>query len=192
MLLYINANSNTDEFSTTSKIANAFVKEYAKGKEIETYRINLIDYLLPELDRDVYSENDKEITETKLKRRNKALQDFMEADVVVVAAPMWNFLYPAVLKTWIDAIVASKKTFKYTSKGPIGLAGDKKIVFIQSSGGNYDDRPEMNHGLAHFKTIMKFMGIKDIYTVIAGGTAKNREALLIEKTAEAIELARTL
>ena len=49
------------------------------------------------------------------------LDEFLEADIVVVGAPMYNFTIPSQLKAWIDRIVVSGKTFKYGAQGPEGL-----------------------------------------------------------------------
>ncbi len=50
------------------------------------------------------------------------MQRFLEADIVVIGAPMYNFSIPSTLKAWIDR----GRTFKYTENGPVGLAGGKR------------------------------------------------------------------
>lgn len=190
MLLYINSNSNVDDLSTTSQIANAFLDEYEKHHHMKIKRIDLIDYKLPELDREIRRKDDSPETHEKIQRRNEALNDFLNAEIVVIAAPIWNFSYPAVLKTWIDAIVVSNKTFKYTPEGPIGLAGEKKVLLIQTSSSKYSKRPHLNFGLNHLEYIMKFMGINHFESILAEGLSKRREEVQKEKIDEARELAR--
>ena len=56
------------------------------------------------------------------------LDEFLAADVVVIGAPMYNFSVPSQLKAWIDRIAVAGKTFRYTEKGPEGLAKGKKGI----------------------------------------------------------------
>ncbi|MDB5964180.1 MAG: FMN-dependent NADH-azoreductase, partial [Polaromonas sp.] len=50
------------------------------------------------------------------------VSQFLAADVVVVGAPMYNFTIPTQLKAWVDRVAQVNRTFKYTDKGPVGLA----------------------------------------------------------------------
>lgn len=63
------------------------------------------------------------------------LEEFLAADVVVIGAPMYNFTISSQLKAWIDRIAVAGKTFRYTENGPVGLAGDKKVVIVSTAGG---------------------------------------------------------
>lgn len=190
MLLYINASPSSDIYSTTGRIANEFLDEFKEHNNEVIKRVDLFDYDLPDIDRDIMSRDESALTQEKKHKREEALKDFMNASKVVIAAPMWNFLYPAVLKTWLDAIVVSKKTFEFTPDGPIGLIKDKKILFIQSSGSDYSKTPEMNYALNHLRAVMEFMGITEMDAILAYGTAKNRAAIELEKIQEAVELAK--
>ena len=55
------------------------------------------------------------------------LAEFLAADAVVIAAPMYNFTIPTQLKAWIDRIAVAGQTFRYTEAGPEGLCGNKKV-----------------------------------------------------------------
>eukprot|EP01031_Cornospumella_fuschlensis_P009312 gene9312-11435_t len=52
----------------------------------------------------------------------ETLEEFLAADAIVIGAPMYNFTVPTQLKAWIDRIAQTGRTFKYTDKGPVGLA----------------------------------------------------------------------
>ncbi|KAI1695418.1 flavodoxin-like fold domain-containing protein [Ditylenchus destructor] len=56
----------------------------------------------------------------------KTLAEFLAADAVVIAAPMYNFTIPTQLKAWIDRIAVAGQTFRYTEAGPEGLAATRK------------------------------------------------------------------
>jgi len=51
------------------------------------------------------------------------VDELVAADVVVLAAPMYNFGLPSSLKAWIDHIVRPGRTFSYSEKGPEGRCG---------------------------------------------------------------------
>jgi FMN-dependent NADH-azoreductase len=112
------------------------------------------------------------------------LSEFLAADVVVIGAPMFNFSIPSQLKAWIDRVVQAGRTFRYTEKGPVGLAGAKKVIVVSSRGGMYAGMPyeaAMDHQEAYLRTVLNFMGISDVSYVRAEGVAispeKKREAL---------------
>ena len=65
------------------------------------------------------------------------MDEFLDADIVVLGAPMYNFTIPSQLKAWIDRIVVAGKTFKYGPQGAEGLAGDKRVIIAISRGGFY-------------------------------------------------------
>lgn len=50
------------------------------------------------------------------------VSQFLAADVIVVGAPLYNFSVPSLLKAWIDRVAQVGRTFRYTEKGPQGLA----------------------------------------------------------------------
>jgi FMN-dependent NADH-azoreductase len=64
----------------------------------------------------------------------RVLDEFLAADVVVIGAPMYNFGIPSQLKAWIDRLAVAGKTFRYTEKGPLGLAGGKTVIVASSRG----------------------------------------------------------
>jgi len=106
-------------------------------------------------------------------RTNAAvLDEFMNADIVVVGAPMYNFAIPSVLKAWIDRISIAGKTFRYTKDGPEGLAGDKRIVIASSRGGLYAEGSAyaaMDFQETYLRAVFGFLGISDVEVVRAEG-----------------------
>ena len=107
-----------------------------------------------------------------------ALAEFLDADIVVIGAPMYNFTIPTQLKAWLDRIVIAGKTFGYTETGPIGLAHGKQVVIASSRGGLY--APGMPFEANDFqetylRAILGFIGIKDIEIIRAEGIAYGPE-----------------
>jgi len=102
------------------------------------------------------------------------LESFLAADVVIVGAPMYNFAISSQLKAWIDRIAVAGKTFRYTEKGPQGLAGGKKVFIVSSRGGFYSQGTPtafLDHQETYLKNLFGFLGVTDIEFVRAEGLA---------------------
>jgi FMN-dependent NADH-azoreductase len=105
--------------------------------------------------------------------------EFLAADVVVMGAPMYNFSIPSSLKAWIDRVAQAGRTFRYTEKGPVGLAGGKKVLIISSRGGAMSGTPAeaaLDHQEAYLKAVMGFLGITDVKVIRAEGLAFGPDA----------------
>ena len=96
-------------------------------------------------------------------------RQFAEADMIVVAAPFWDFSFPALLKCYIEAISVVGLTFRYTEKGPVGmcratgeplgLCKARKLYYVTTAGGFI---PEENCGYGYFRSLaQKLYGIAD-------------------------------
>jgi FMN-dependent NADH-azoreductase len=104
----------------------------------------------------------------------KLVSQFLAADVVVVGAPMYNFSVPSQLKAWIDRVAQAGRTFKYTEKGPQGLAGGKTVIVASTRGGVYSTNPALaglDHQESYLRTVFGFFGITDVQFVRAEGVA---------------------
>lgn len=109
----------------------------------------------------------------------RIVTEFLDSDVVVVGAPMYNFSVPSQLKAWIDRVAQAGRTFRYTENGPQGLAGGKRVVIVSSRGGRYAGQPfeaAMDHQEAYLRTVFGFFGISDVTVVRAEGVAMGPEA----------------
>ncbi len=102
------------------------------------------------------------------------VQQFLAADVIVVGAPLYNFSIPSQLKAWIDRVAQVGRTFKYTDKGPIGLAGGKTVIVASTRGGMYSTSEggrAMEHQESYLQTVFGFFGVTDVRIVRAEGLA---------------------
>lgn len=102
------------------------------------------------------------------------VSQFLAADVIVVGAPLYNLSIPSQLKSWIDRVAQVGRTFKYTDKGPQGLAGDKIVIVASTRGGIYSTSAvgqAMEHQESYLKAIFGFFGISDVRIVRAEGLA---------------------
>lgn len=109
-------------------------------------------------------------TERKRGRQKAILDQFLAADLVVIATPMWNFNAPPMLKAFIDTILVAGKTFKYTATGPVGLVTGKKAVLCIASGGVYEGAMAAYDTLTPMlKTQLGFIGVTDVSVLSAAG-----------------------
>ncbi len=112
-------------------------------------------------------------------RLNETLvREFLDADVVVIGAPMYNFSIPTQLKAWIDRVAQAGRTVRYTAAGPQGLAGGKQVIIVSGRGGRYAGEAfeaAMDHQEAYLRAVLGFFGITDVTVVRAEGVALGAE-----------------
>lgn len=93
---------------------------------------------------------------------SSVLDEFLSAETVVIGAPMYNFTLPSQLKAWLDRILVAGKTFRYTERGPEGLASGKRVIVALSRGGFYGENSPAA-GLEHLESyltgVFGFIGI---------------------------------
>jgi FMN-dependent NADH-azoreductase len=123
----------------------------------------------------------------------QVLEEFLQADIVVIGAPMYNFTISSQLKAWIDRILVAGKTFRYTERGPEGLSGGKKIIIASARGGVYAGTAlaALDFQEAYLRAVFQFIGIGEVEIVRAEGIAigpQQREAAV----AGALETAKTI
>ena len=114
----------------------------------------------------------------ELAESQTVLREFLEADTVVIGAPMYNFTLPSQLKAWIDRIVVRGQTFSYGEKGPQGLAGNKRVIIAVSRGGFYgQDQPAaaLEHLESYLRGVFGFIGVTAPEIIIAEGLQRGPE-----------------
>ena len=95
--------------------------------------------------------------------------ELAQADLLVIASPMYNFGMSSTLKSWFDHVVRVGATVRYGENGPEGLMIGKKAVVIESRGGVYSEGPgtALDGQEAHIRTLLGFIGITDLTFVRA-------------------------
>lgn len=180
-VLYIKANPKDENESLSLTIGRHFINAYKeRNQNDEIIEIDVYKDDIPLLDKDVLNSWQKlwrgtkfeELTEIEKEKNckiNQIVEEFISADKYVIASPMWNFSFPPMLKAYIDNIIVTGKTFKYTENGPIGLLKNKKMVHIQASGGIYTDSPfELSD--KYLRTVFGFIGIDSIESIFIEGS----------------------
>jgi FMN-dependent NADH-azoreductase len=102
---------------------------------------------------------------------DELIEEVEAADVIVLAAPMYNFTVPSTLKAWIDHIARAGRTFRYTEAGPVGLLTGKKVFVVTARGGVFSEGPAkvLDFHEPYLRGILGFLGLSDVTFVYAEG-----------------------
>src|ERR1700744_5243853 len=109
---------------------------------------------------------------------DKAVDELVAADVIVIGAPMYNFGIPSSLKAWIDHVIRIGRTFGNTASGPEGLLRNKKVIVVSARGHVYTEGPytAWDHQEPQLRTALGFIGLNDISFIRAEGLQRGAEA----------------
>jgi FMN-dependent NADH-azoreductase len=178
-ILVVKANNRPSSESVSSKMHEVFMNELPQQTELNINTFDVFEEDMPYFGQDFFNAMTKsalaeqltDIEQRILTASNKAMDAFMDADVVVFAFPLWNKTIPAPLQTFIDYIYRAGVTFSYNENGPVGLVPDKKVIILNARGGVYST-PEMapsEMSVNYVRMIMNFFGITNIEEVIIEG-----------------------
>jgi FMN-dependent NADH-azoreductase len=105
---------------------------------------------------------------------DELIAELQAHDVIVIAAPMYNFNIPTQLKNYFDLVARAGVTFRYTENGPEGMVTGKRAVVVSSRGGIHKDTPT-DLLAPYMKLFLGFIGITDVNFVFAEGVAYGPE-----------------
>ena len=108
-----------------------------------------------------------------VKNSDRAIAEIMDADIIIIGAPLWNFSIPSVLKAWIDHIARAGVTFRYSEAGAEGLVKNKKVYVAMASGAIYSEGPMTGYDFVapYLKAILGFLGMTDLTVFRVEGAA---------------------
>jgi FMN-dependent NADH-azoreductase len=167
--------SARQEGSVSRELTQAFVSRWQQvhpGDEIKVR--NLAAEPVPHLDGDLLggwmmpAEQHSEAQRAALARSDLLTEELLAADVLVLAAPMYNFGIPSTLKAWLDHVLRAGITFKYTETGPKGLLADKRAFVLTARGGIYTGGA-LDHQEPYLRQVLAFIGIDDVQFIHAEG-----------------------
>lgn len=123
-------------------------------------------------------------------------RQFAEADKIIIAAPMWDLSFPAILRIYLEAVSVIHILFRYNAEGEcVGLAKADKLLLITTRGSDFS-KPElawMESGAHHLKALCSMYGIAHFALLTAEGLDDERndaEAILKDAIERAKRLAR--
>ncbi|WP_086478952.1 FMN-dependent NADH-azoreductase [Oceanospirillum sanctuarii] len=173
----VRAKSNSIEAhnSISRNIAGHLISELEQANAIAEYSYrdvgaNPPDFITQEWIGAVFTSEEKRTTKQKalLEQSDEMIDELVNADLIIISAPMYNYGMPAHLKAWFDQIVRVDKTFSFDlSRGDFPLEpihSGKEMVLITSSGefGFHKGgiREKMNHLAPHIETLSKYLGVE--------------------------------
>jgi FMN-dependent NADH-azoreductase len=118
-------------------------------------------------------------TESQSSAQKEAVQlsdeltaELLDSNLLVLSMPMWNFNIPSSVKSWIDHVVRSGVTFKYSQAGVQGFAGATRAILVVASGGIFSEGPmsAWDYLVPYVAHILNFIGIQDIQVLRVEGT----------------------
>ncbi|ERI50561.1 FMN-dependent NADH-azoreductase [Pseudomonas sp. EGD-AK9] len=114
------------------------------------------------------TEQQSEAEKAALARSNQLTDELLAADVLVLAAPMYNFAIPSTLKAWLDHVLRAGVTFKYSETGPQGLLSGKRAFVFTARGGIYAGSG-LDHQEPYLRQALAFIGIHEVQFIHAEG-----------------------
>ncbi|OPJ55655.1 FMN-dependent NADH-azoreductase [Alkalithermobacter paradoxus] len=200
-LLYITCNSKPESISASKTVGREFINAFLEiNSNLEFKELDLYQMHIPRLKHTYFdckngvvdSKNNDSLSQDEKREIDNIIQlatEFKDADIYVIAAPMWNLMFPAPLKEYIDCIIQNDITVKIDADKISGLLDDKErsMIYIQSSGGGIpwllDGK--INHGGNYLEDLFKFVGIKNFHEILVDKTGYTGD-----KQHEAVEKAK--
>jgi len=182
-LLLVHA-SPRGEASDSRRLAERFAEDFARTHGAQIVRRDLSAAPVPHLDgatigamftpADALTPAQSDL----LTLSNAIVSELSAADYLVISSPMYNYAIPSVLKAWVDHFVRAGLTFRYTERGPEGLLQDRPTWLILTRGGLYSgpETAPLNHQDTYLTSILSFIGISSVTTVVAEGLAYGPDA----------------
>ncbi|MGC6387078.1 FMN-dependent NADH-azoreductase [Ewingella sp. S1.OA.A_B6] len=184
-------------FSQSNQLTDYFVAQYQSANSGSQVTVrDLAAEPVPVLDGELVGAmrpSDAVLTprqEEALALSNTLIEELQAHDVIVIAAPMYNFNISTQLKNYFDLIARAGVTFKYTEKGPEGLVKGKQVIVLTSRGGIHKDTPT-DLVTPYLSLFLGFLGMTDVEFIFAEGIAYGPEVATKAQAAakEAIDAA---
>src|SRR6202012_304089 len=179
------ASSPMGERSVTRKLSDKLTDEVKKAHPGARFITrDLVASPLPHIDgsfiASVFTRPDErnEALQAAVAASDKAVDELIAADVIIIGAPMYNFGIPSSLKAWIDHVVRMGRTFMGGASGPEGLLLNKKVIVVSARGHVYTEGPytTWDHQEPQLRTALGFMGLTNVSVIRAEGLQRGAEA----------------
>jgi FMN-dependent NADH-azoreductase len=147
-ILHINSSPGAERSVSRKLTANVLAELQAKHPDSKVIERDLASDPFPHLTGLTVGafytppEQRNEALSEAIKLSDRAVDEVLAADAIVIGAPMHNFAIPSSLKAWIDHIVRAGRTFGYGPSGQVGLVSSgKKVIVVSARGSVYSAGP---------------------------------------------------
>lgn len=122
-----------------------------------------------------------------LTESNGLVDEFLEADAVVIGAPVHNFTISAGLKLWIDQVARAGRTFKFSETGSEPLGPDRP-TFVVVSGAGVPFGSEIDFNSSYLRLALPFLGLMAPQFINATELITKREERIREAHAQIAQI----
>lgn len=163
--------------SNTKKLLDHAIQEIENENTISILdlTVNTPDYFLKDnlqayYKRNYGRENLSREESKSIAKMDEMTKQFIEADIIIIATPMYNFSTPGIVKAYFDSIMQKGRTWDIGESGYIGLMKEKKALILTTSGGVYENEmARWEHSESLMKTEFQFMGFSHVESISAAG-----------------------
>lgn len=161
--LFVNACVRGNQSHTLS-----LCRDYLGTISDEIVEVNVVDLNLKPFDASMVIERCRKQQAGHLDDPLFALsRQFAEADHIVIGAPYWDLLFPAVLKIYLEHVSVCDIAFRFTPDARCeGMCRARSLVYITTSGGFIGD---FNFGYEYLAGLARMFGIPETFFVAAEG-----------------------
>jgi len=179
-ILHVCANPKSTEESVSKQLAARFFGKLMElNPDVELVNVDLYQDKPPYYSNDLYRRmwnpvfdptyEPSKAEEAAANYATKKVEDFKKANVLVLTMPMWNFSAPAVMKAWMDQVLAPGLVFELTEDGVKPLHNITTLVLLVASGGIYKEDDERDALSRQIRAAFGFIGINDMRIAWADG-----------------------
>ena len=172
--------------SHSTRIATEFAEKLVAADPSNTLVVrDLVANPLPHIDAD-YATGIYTPVEARTQRQAEVvgvsdvvLDELFAADTVILATGFINFNISSTLKSWVDHISRSGRSFAYGENGPKGLVTGKKVYIVLASGGIYSEGAavQFDHAVPYLRSVLGFIGMTDVDVIRIEGVSKGPDAV---------------
>lgn len=166
-ILFIDATTKPHHQSRTFQLASAFLDAFLPKQGESLIQLDLKNLTLTPL-----TDADTRLREQVVAEQDfshplaKYAHQFAQAHHIVIAAPYWDYSFPAILKVYLEYVCACGITFAYGEQGIIPLCNGKTLTYITTSGGEIYEGT--NLGYDYISTLASVMfGIPSVRCLTA-------------------------
>ncbi|PTE07047.1 FMN-dependent NADH-azoreductase [Mesorhizobium helmanticense] len=172
--------------SHSTRIATEFAEKLVAADPSNTLVVrDLVANPLPHIGAD-YSTGIYTPAESRTQRQaevvgvsDAVLDELFAADTIILATGFINFGISSTLKSWVDHVARSGKTFSYGESGPKGLVTGKKVYIVLASGGIYSEGAavQLDHAIPYLRSVLGFIGMTDVDVIRIEGVGMGPDAV---------------
>ncbi|WP_174872255.1 FMN-dependent NADH-azoreductase [Pectobacterium polaris] len=162
-------------YSQSNQLADHFTAEWQSAHPSDSITVrDLAAQPIPVLDGELVGAlrpSDAALTprqQEALTLSDELIAELQAHDIIVIAAPMYNFNIPTQLKNYFDLVARAGVTFRYTEQGPEGLVKGKRAIVLTSRGGIHKGTPT-DLLEPYLRVFLGFLGLTDLEFVFAEG-----------------------